>query len=832
LIGTAWIWIFWPMMTGETVVGFRDSAYLYYPLFKWIDAQWAAGEIPLWNPYCNFGMPVVADGTSSVFYPGKLVFFCRFLSYPARYGIYLAVHIPIAAAGTYWFARTLRANRTGATLAAFSFAFGGSVLFQVTNVIYLVSAAWLPFALCCVWKMVKTGKPQWAVGAGACCAMMILGGDPQMVYHVGLIAVATIAGEFLRRRRRMLKSIGSNSTASRFQQTPYRWLLDSGLKLGVMIVVTCLLSAVQLLPTYFWAKHSERGQPDVPANVYMAIGSISQSESRVQTEAVHSAFGLLAPPVGTVDHAYQFSQPPWSISELIWPNVSGKPFPRNQRWTNGLPGAERVWVPSIYVGVVVLFLGLMGIRLWGRRRRQVWLTWVMLFFWLASFGWYGGVWLINEVFNSPDPTYALGPQVGGIYWAMNMLLPKYFMFRYPAKLFVIASLALSLLAGIQLRSVGPLGWRVLTVIVLALSGIGICTWIFFVDGQLASVPVDGLFGPYDKLGAESGFWFSFIQPAIAIAIIRLVSYLIQRHPSGFQSSKHLFQLAIVVVTAIDVMVANRWLVPQVDAGVFESDTLIHERLDELKASRKDAAPIIIWRSRDQYFEPEVWQSELSDNRLSEIVKWQRESLYPKHHLGENVILMGSFSSIWPKSYEVYLQYIERLVATRNENSELPFHGLIARNSSGEVELIQTVPAEKFNPPTPICWLGELESHDDRLFDDEPEFESRVTSFTANGFVASVSTNRPRTLLFSRIADAGWTASLRDLATNETQMAEVDVDRDLEMLFLSFHQPGDFEVVFRYRPKEFWVGAWISGFSWAFLVFGIAGVKLRSKTGSR
>ena len=157
------------MMSGQTVVGFRDSAYLYYPLFQWIDAQWAAGEVPLWNPYCNFGVPVVGDGTSSVFYPGKLIFFCRFLSFPARYGIYLAIHIPLAAAGVYWFARTMKANQFGATLAAFSYAFGGSVLFQVTNVIYLVSAAWLPFALCCVWRMVKTGHYRWALGAGMCC---------------------------------------------------------------------------------------------------------------------------------------------------------------------------------------------------------------------------------------------------------------------------------------------------------------------------------------------------------------------------------------------------------------------------------------------------------------------------------------------------------------------------------------------------------------------------------------------------------------------------------------------------------------------------------------
>ena len=99
LIGSIWLWMFWPMISGQTVCGFRDSAYLYYPLFKWIDSVWASGEIPLWNPYCNYGLPVVGDGSSSVFYPGKLIFLCRFLSYPSRYGIYLSIHVLIAAVG-------------------------------------------------------------------------------------------------------------------------------------------------------------------------------------------------------------------------------------------------------------------------------------------------------------------------------------------------------------------------------------------------------------------------------------------------------------------------------------------------------------------------------------------------------------------------------------------------------------------------------------------------------------------------------------------------------------------------------------------------------------
>ena len=389
LIGATWVWMFWPMMSGQTVVGFRDSAYLYYPLFQWIDAQWAAGEIPLWNPYCNFGMPVVADGSSSVFYPGKLIFFCRFLSYPARYGIYLAIHIPIAAFGTYWFARTLRANQAGATLAAFSFAFGGSVLFQVTNVIFLVSAAWLPFALCCIWKMVKTGQLKWSVAAGVCCALMILGGDPQMVYHVGLIALATTVGEFVRRRRRRFKARGTTDSVLG-NRRPYRWLVQSTLRIALMVVVTSLLSAVQLLPTFIWAKHSERMKPDQPANIYQAVvahqevgldyplqvqtfGSVRHASSYWQSLVAIADF-LIGPPQGTIEHSYQFSQPPWSLTELFWPNISGKPFPRHQRWTNSLPGAERVWNPSLYPGVLVALLGLLGIRFWGRRRKQVWAT--------------------------------------------------------------------------------------------------------------------------------------------------------------------------------------------------------------------------------------------------------------------------------------------------------------------------------------------------------------------------------------------------------------------------------------------------------------------------
>jgi len=852
VIGGAWLWLFWPMMLGRTVVGFRDSASLYYPYFKWIDAQWAAGEIPLWNPYCNWGYPVVADGTSSVFYPGKLIFFCRFLSYPARYGIYLAIHIPIAATGTYWFARTLKANRAGATLAAFSFAFGGSVLFQVTNVIYLVSAAWLPFALCCVWQMTKTGQLRWAIAAGACCALMILGGDPQMVYHVGLIAVATIIGEFWRRRRRRLR------TASAIKSSPYRWLAKSSMALGGMVLVTIVLSAIQLLPTFFWSQHSERTNPRNPANIYMALDVMINPESSLQSVKANSlrkqvsifreVYGdsvkvvpplvssshvniveevkssLLGPPTGTVDHSYQFSQPPWSLAELLWPNVSGRPFPIHQRWTSSLPGADRVWVPSIYMGLLVLLIALTGIRLWGRRRKQVWLSWLLVFFLLASFGWYGVVWLHNE-FALIDRQSNLGPQVGGIYWFMNMVLPKYFAFRYPAKLFVIASLAISLLAGTSLRTfrVRQMLFMVIAFVLLTLlTAFGFRIWF---AASLESIGSDDWFGPFDSVGASRAIYFSVAHALIVAACIGGFCWYIRIR----KSSTHRLALAVLVVlSVVDVVVANSWLLTPVDAARFESSLEVYERIASYKKDSR-AEPVRIFRARNEKLEPDGFEWTRSEDRLDEIVSWQRETLYPKHHLEQNVILMGSFSSIWPSSYQRNLDFIEWrqddlygigadaiVVAPSGMESSSPSQiRQISKRywsdrapSSGLVEL-------DLNPAVGSAMVREAMEGNRFKQKSANESEVSVTEFKSNRFVVRVSLDEKCWLRFGRVADTGWHATVKDLSTNAITPAVLQAERS--SLVLPLNQAGEYEVEFVYSPIEFWVGAWISSIAWGLLV---------------
>ena len=59
---------------GGEQFAFRDAAHFYYPLYEVVQDEWAAGRVPLWNPWENCGMPLLGAATTAVLYPGKLVF--------------------------------------------------------------------------------------------------------------------------------------------------------------------------------------------------------------------------------------------------------------------------------------------------------------------------------------------------------------------------------------------------------------------------------------------------------------------------------------------------------------------------------------------------------------------------------------------------------------------------------------------------------------------------------------------------------------------------------------------------------------------------------------
>ena len=78
--------------------------------------------------------------------------------------------------------RSWGVSRTGATLAGLTYAFGGPVLTDYFNIIYLVGAAWVPLGLRAADRWLRLGRRLALAELAGVLAMQMLGGDPEAAY--------------------------------------------------------------------------------------------------------------------------------------------------------------------------------------------------------------------------------------------------------------------------------------------------------------------------------------------------------------------------------------------------------------------------------------------------------------------------------------------------------------------------------------------------------------------------------------------------------------------------------------------------------------------------
>jgi hypothetical protein len=218
-------------------------------------------------------------------------------------------------------------------------------------------------------------------------------------------------------------------------------------------------------------------------------------------------------------------------------------FPTNRRWLSLWPAEGRIWTPTLYMGLLPLLLAVAQLRFRGRDERKRWLTWLVLLFTLGSLGWYGVGWIArefcSEVLRMDAAKFPIGSQVGGVYWLMTTFLPAYVNFRYPAKLLVVSTLALSQLAAFgwdrlfeQQRSqfARVLKWLGGTSAVLLAIAWGTTTWLNSVIGPGSKdLPLkelltsflrqhtDGSLGPFDWRGSSTDVQLAFLHTTIVCA---------------------------------------------------------------------------------------------------------------------------------------------------------------------------------------------------------------------------------------------------------------------------------------------------------------------------
>jgi len=825
---------------------FRDAAHFYYPLFHEVTRQWKAGEVPLWSPFDGIGMPLAADATPSVFYPGKLV-----LLTPLGFGFgmrtYVAMHFALAYGGMFWAARTWGCSTVAAVLAAVAYAFGGPVLSYHSNVIFLVGASWLPFALACGWLLVRRPALLPGVGLALALTMMILGGDPQLAFHT--MMMLTLAAVLFVLPWRRLPS---------WRQW-IQWRVFRVAALVGCAALAAVLSAVQILPTSEWASRSLRATSDHPRSVYeLASGVGADQDDRFRA--------LLGNPDEDTHarHSYDFSVGPWNWPGTFIANFSGKMYPRNERWTRAIPAEGRIWFASLFMGSLVVLLA--GNAICRRRLRRVdrWLIAIGMFGLIASLGWYGLGWLILEVGHGlgwDGESLPIGSPFGGLYWLLNMVVPKYAQFRYPAKWWIFLAFAVPLLAGRgldQLR-IGKRLIRFSLVIAAVLLVTGGIVWLcrFPLGSQLPDMPNDPLFGPLDSITGISQMGIGLMSAAVALAVgVAGVCWLPRRFA----------MLVVLLVTAGELAIGNAWVAPTAPEELWFAGGL--ERTSQPLDPRHLRTTSYFDRAENIY--PAEFAEQGSEDRMIAGLKVDRRNHFPRFHLLDTVRYAPSVVSITPRDYESVWTlarseesltgFVREMHGIRWKSPRVPWpsawwqvdvnwrdpinplspqqHLLETREML--TSLVGRDKLKRFKSVNPGQWPATYQWDATRtvpvtleaLPQDRQAPPAAPKSAKVNTTLERAESGRmqlnlvgcqPGWVIFREYFDPGWQCTITDA---KGLKRTAPIYRANRILMAVPVEAGDTSVTLTYWPRSFVIGAVVSGLSWlALLVFFAAKISL-------
>ncbi|MBN1641130.1 MAG: oligosaccharide flippase family protein [Anaerolineae bacterium] len=149
-------------------------------------------RLPLWNPYLWAGAPFLADAQHSALYPFSLLFYV--LPLTEAYGWFTVLQFWMAGLSMYVLARTLGANRFGATLSGIVYPL--SSVYVVSTVFTMIIAAmvWLPLLLAAIEQVVRAQMRGgsgvttiYVIGGALALGCQMLAGHPEITYYTGLV---------------------------------------------------------------------------------------------------------------------------------------------------------------------------------------------------------------------------------------------------------------------------------------------------------------------------------------------------------------------------------------------------------------------------------------------------------------------------------------------------------------------------------------------------------------------------------------------------------------------------------------------------------------------
>jgi len=299
----------------------RDYGFFAYPLAHFQREAFWRGELPLWNPYNNCGVPFLAQWNTMPLYPPSLIY----LLFPLNWSLsfFSLLHLWFAGFGAYSLARRWTGNNFSAAFAGVAFAFNGLTLNLLMWPSHIATFAWMPWVVLLVERAWREGGKMIFLAALA-GAMQMLAGGPETILFTWLLLAAMWVVDCVGARRSAEHRLGALGE-DKDRNTPRR--CSALLRFPLVVLLVAALAAAQLLPFLDLTAHSQRE-------------------------------------TGFADT--RWSMPGWGWANYLVPMAFGR------LWNMGVFFQhDQAWTSSYYLGTGALLLVLLAV--WTARERRVWL---------------------------------------------------------------------------------------------------------------------------------------------------------------------------------------------------------------------------------------------------------------------------------------------------------------------------------------------------------------------------------------------------------------------------------------------------------------------------
>ena len=180
---------YWEILLGFGSLFLRDFLSFGYPLAHHHKQAFLSGEIPLWNPLSECGVPFLAQWNTMVLYPGSLIYVL--LPLPWSLNLFVVLHNLLGGIGMYFLARHWTRIDVAGALAALAYCFNGLLQESLLWPNNMAAFGWLPWVLLAVDRGCREGG-RWMLIAVICGALQMLTGAPEVILITWILALLLV----------------------------------------------------------------------------------------------------------------------------------------------------------------------------------------------------------------------------------------------------------------------------------------------------------------------------------------------------------------------------------------------------------------------------------------------------------------------------------------------------------------------------------------------------------------------------------------------------------------------------------------------------------------